>query len=256
MLGGTATLSTHKDGKASRHMIARVLSKYFIPGGLLSGMAVAMIFLGMKWPEHFMKFVMLAIVFILLGGVCVMLGALDLAPETVEMGRDYLRVTRRDRIFLDIPWASVRELRSTTEISHGGRRRYAVEPVVKIASDAGKYTMEWWRYTVDERKQFFLFVASRVMPSGTRIMDELRWLPAQNAFYPSLTSGRASEYSMLVKAGLGMMLAGAACFVGFFVNLPMLGAIGAMLLFIGFLCAVGGSAGKEEERKRDRQKGI
>jgi len=248
-LGGTATLSTHKDGRASRHLLFSILAEDIVYAGFF--IATGLFLLIMPLFNESMRPALQGLgAFLLAGGACLVASAAwSLRPETIEMGREVLTV-RTGSSVLDIPWAAVRELRCTQVVAHFSIRHVSVHEAVIVRTDSQKFTMQWWRYPLVERVQFFRFAASRLLPRQTPVVDDLGWLPADKASHPAVSSARGREYQLLVKAGGILALLGLIFFVGFFVGVPLLGAIGVALLFIGFMCAVGGWAGQDEEKKK------
>lgn len=256
-LGGTATLSTHPDGKPSRHLLLNIVAQglaasapFFTAAAFLAllfnmraaitGNAAATV-----WQA--------LIAMLVIGGVCLVAPvAWGLRRETVEMGRQLLRIGTGNKA-IEIPWSAVRELRCTTVVAYMSRRMVVSRPAVIVTGDSGRYTMKWWRFPMEQQKQFFIFAASMVLPYRTPVVDDLHWLGADKASHPAVHSRWEREYRMLVKAGAILMLAGILMSLGFFANLALLGGIGLATIFMGMFTAVLGWAALSEEKKKKGQ---
>jgi hypothetical protein len=257
MLGGTATLSTHKDGKATRRLLFNVYAQglalsapFFTVGAFLAMVVRLQAAITSRVPASFN---MILLVIFGAGAVAFAAPVLwGLRPETVEMRRDILRVKTGNRI-TEIPWASVRELRATAEASYVSLRLVINRGAVIVRSDTVSYTMKWWRFPIEDQKRFFIFAATMVLPAGASVVDDLRWLPPDKASNPAVSSKWERQYGLAIKAGEWMAVIGLFFSVGLWVGVPLLGAVGLAMLFIGIFAAVVAWAALDEDRKkRDR----
>ena len=257
MLGGSAVLSTHKDGRPAR----RLYINLFIQGLSMSApFLTAAVFLGMllnlrsaildesSVPWRFIPFCLLAI-----GAVAFAASVLwGLRPETVEMTPAILKI-REGRRYREIPWSSVRKLRATTIVSYVSRRLITSRPAVVVTADAGGYTMKYWRFPSEDMRQFFNYAASKVLPAGVPVIDDLHWLSPDKASHPGVSSQWVRDYNTAVRVGLALMLIGLFPLVGFWVDVPLAGAVGAAMMFIGMFSAVLGWSALSEEKKKKEQ---
>ena len=258
MLGGTATLSTHKDGKPTRRLQFNIfaqglaISAPFFSAAAFLAMATRLQATIARGSPGSFNLLLLAL--LLVGAVSFAAPVLwGLRPETVEMGRQSLRV-KTGNSTIEIPWSSVRELRATAELSYVSRRLVINRGAVIVRTDEKGYTMKWWRFPIEDQRRFFVFAATMVLPLGASVVDDLRWLPADKASNPAVSSEWERQYGIAIKAGRAIAIVGFVLAVGFLVGLPLLGAIGMAMLFIGIFSAVVGWAALDEDRKK-RERG-
>ena len=254
MLGGTATLSTHKDGKPTRRLIFKVYAQglalsapFFATGAFLAMVVRLQAAITSRVPGPF-NMVLLAI--FLAGAAAFAAPVLwGLRPETVEMRRDILRVKTGNRI-TEIPWSSVKELRATAELSYVSLHLVINRGAVIVCSDTESYTMKWWRFPIEDQKRFFIFAATMVQPFNVSVVDDLRWLPPDKASSPAVSSRWARQYAAAVKVGAALAVIGLVLSAGFWVGVPLLGAVGTAMLFIGIFTAVVAWAALDEDKKK------
>jgi hypothetical protein len=257
MLGGSAVLSTHKDGKPGRRLYINIFfqglsasAPFFTAAAFMATLLRlrSAILNDSQAPWSLVPYVLLAA-----GAVAFAAPVLwGLRPETVEMSPALLRITTPGGT-REIPWSSVRKLRATTIVSYVSRRIITSRPAIVVTADAGIYTMKYWRFSSEDMKQFFNYAASKVLPAGTPVIDDLHWLTPDKASHPGVSSQWVREYNLAVRIGLAMMVVGLFPLVGFWVDAPLVGAIGAAMMFMGMFAAVlGWSALSEEKKKREQ----
>ncbi len=257
MPGGPAVLSTHSDGKPGRRLYINV---FFQGLSASAPFLTAAVFLGTllnlrsailnesALPWWSIPFGLLA-----LGAAAFAAPVLrGLRPETVEMTPAVLKIREGGR-YREIPWSSVRKLRATTIVSYVSRRLITSRPAVVVTADAGGYVMKYWRFPSEQMKRFFNYAASRVLPAGVPVIDDLHWLTPDKASHPGVSSQWARDYNMAVRVGLAMMLVGLFPLVGFLVDVPLAGAVGAAMMFLGMFSAVLGWSALSEEKKKKEQ---
>jgi hypothetical protein len=253
-LGGTAVLSTHRDGKPTRRLVFNILaqglataSPFFAAAAFLALVLNlrSTVLNGAMGPLMLLPLGLLAA-----GAIAFIAPAFwGLRPETVEMSPDILKIRTGDN-FREIPWTAVRELRATTIVSYVSLRLVISRPGIIVATDTDKYIMKWWRFPVEDQKQFFNYAASRVLLADVPVIDDLHWLSVDKAAHPSVSSRWVREYNLAIRAGVALMLVGLVPFIGFFVGVPLAGAVGIAMMFIGLFSAVLGWAALSEERKK------
>lgn len=257
MLGGSAVLSTHRDGRPGRRLYVNIFFQGLSASAPLFTAAVFLATLlnlrsaildewGTVWM--FIPYALLAA-----GAVAFAAPVLwGLRPETVEMTPTSLKITEGDKR-REIPWSSVRKLRATTTVSYVSRRLITSRPAVIVKADAAEYVMKYWRFPPEDMKQFFNYAASKVLPAGTPVIDDLHWLAPDKASHPGVSSQWVRDYNTAVRVGLALMLAGLFPLVGFWAGFPLAGAIGAAMMFMGMFSAVLGWAALSEEKKKREQ---
>ena len=256
-LGGTAVLSTHHDGKPSRRLVFNILAQGLaISAPFFAAAAFLALVVGLRSTvlnEAMAPLKLLPLGLLAAGAIAFVAPVFwGLRPETVEMGPEMLRIRTASRTW-EIPWTAVRKLRATTIVSYVSLRLVISRPAVMVTADAGSYIMNWWRFPAEDQKQFFIYAASRVLPAGVPVIDDLHWLSADKASHPAVSSGWVREYNLAVRAGVALVLVGLVLSIGFFVGVPLVGAIGLAMMFIGVFSAVlGWSALSEEKKKRER----
>ena len=254
-LGGKATLSTHQDGRAKRRLVFNVFAQGLSTSApfisIAAFLALVLNFRSSAVSEAMGSWSLLPWGLLAAGVIAFFAPVLwGLRPETVEMSPEVLKITRGSAV-TEMPWTGIRQLRATLVASYVSRRVVLSRPAVLVRTDSATYTMKWWRFTIDDQKQFFNYAASRLLPSGTPVIDDLHWLPADKASHPAVSSEWVRQYHLVIKVGMWMMLIGLVLSVGFFVGVPLVGAVGSAMLFIGMFAAVlGWSALSEEKKKR------
>jgi hypothetical protein len=257
MLGGSAVLSTHKDGKPGRRLY---INTFFQGLSASAPFFTAAAFLAMllnlrstildlsQVPWNLVPYGLLA------AGAVAFLAPVfwGLRPETVEMTPAILKIRTANK-YREIPWSSVRKLRATTIVSYVSRRLITSRPAIVVTADAGEYIMKYWRFSSEDMKQFFNYAASKVLPAGVPVIDDLHWLAPEKASHPGVSSQWVREYNLAVRIGTALMLIGLLPLVGFWVDVPLAGAVGAAMMFMGMFSAVlGWSALSEEKKKREQ----
>ncbi len=255
-LGGKATLSTHENGKPKRRLWRNLLAEGLEASSpFLSVSAFLAILLNLRssiLDEDTVPLRWLVVGFLALAAIAFAAPVFwGLREETVEMGPDVLRV-RTGNNMREFPWGSVRQLRATLIWSYFSRRLVVTRPAVIVKAGSGEYVMKWWRFTSEEQKQFFNYAASRVLPAGTPVIDDLHWLAPDKALSPVVRSEWARQYRLTVKAGLVLMVIGLVLMPGFWIDAALVGAIGAALMFIGLFAAFVAWAALTEERRKNK----
>jgi len=257
MLGCSAVLSTHQDGKPGRRLYINLFfqglsasAPFFTAAVFLTTLLNlrSTILNESAVPWRFIPFGLLAI-----GAVAFVAPVLwGLRPETVEMTPAILKIRTAGK-YREIPWSSVRKLRATTVVSYVSRRLITSRPAIVVTADPGEYVMKYWRFSSEDMRQFFNYAASKVLPAGVPVIDDLHWLRPDLASSPGVSSQWVRDYNMAVRVGLALMLVGLFPLVGFFVDVPLAGGIGAAMMFIGMFSAVLGWAALSEEKKKKEQ---
>jgi len=258
MPGGSAVLSTHRDGKPGRRLYINI---FFQGLSMSAPFFTAALFLGMLLnlrsailDESSVPWSLFPYALLAAGAIAFTAPVFwGLRPETVEMTRPSLKI-KTGNYSREIPWSSVRKLRATTIVSYVSRRLITSRPAIVVTADPGEYIMKYWRFSSEDMKQFFNYAASRVLPAGVPVVDDLHWLTVDKASHPGVSSQWVRDYNMAVRVGLALMLVGLFPLVGFFVDVPLAGAIGAAMMFIGMFSAVLGWAALSEEKKKREQR--